>query len=106
MDSVSSLAWDQHVAGVEWTLHLSTWPGLGVLLKEPHSPALVASLNIFPGAGGGEATWGSWESCLVGEQELRPESCVSSRALCSDFCSDICWLHLFTSPQGMASSAY
>ena len=78
------------------------WLGLGALLKEPHSPALLASLNIFPRAGGGEATWGSWESYLVGQQEVRPESRVSSGALCGD----ICWFHLFTSPEGMASSAY
>lgn len=43
---------------------------------------------------------------MFGQQEVRPESRVSRGALCRDFRSDICWFHLFTSPQGMASSAY
>lgn len=59
---------------------LSVWPGSGTLLKEPHSPALVASLNIFLGAGGGEASWGSWESLLAGQQDVRPQSRASGGA--------------------------
>lgn len=45
------------------------WPRLGRCQRSPQ-PSTFAPLDLFPGARG-EATWASWENCLVSQQKAR-----------------------------------
>ena len=86
------------------SLHMAWAGGSSEGAPQPSTRCLFEHLPRGWGKGGHLGVLG--ELSMFGQQEVRPESRVSSRALCSDFRSDICWFHLFTSPQGMASSAY